>query len=674
MKSLFRPAVSLFNRLGYSRKFLLFALLMLVPIVVLLLMLNQAMQDDIHFANKERDGLVLLAPANDLLALVARRRGLVTGVAMGDKKTMPAALQAHDQKVVQALKALEQAEQSLSDRLGTGAEFQKLKTALQTLPKPNGADAEANRKTNAAAVNAVARYISAVGDKSNLILDPELTSYYLMDTVVGRLPYLQESVGEVEDLATGVLVRSFPDVSEKDPMQISLYTLLPNMDTVTGNQQRLLELAPTLKGALSGPTSSLEADVKALRDVYGKEVVGTLAYTLPVAELTKKVDAVSTGIHALSKAIYPQLDRLLSERIARSEGKLMLAFMVIAVVVVVAVYLFIGAFFSIVRAINQLETASSQMASGKLSVRVELEAKDETARVAASFNHMADQFSQLLRQASGSAVAVADASRALSSNASSIVDGTTRQGEAVMAASSAVEQMSASIGAVSDSVTDTVKIAGRASSLSQEGQRAVHDVEREIHAVADSVRQAAQTVQSLAQQSADIGQIVNVIKEVADQTNLLALNAAIEAARAGEQGRGFAVVADEVRKLAERTTQATSEINQKIQGVQHQVKVTVDTMMVGNNRVGQCEQLAQQAAESLTAIYQQAQAAQERIQQIAVAAEQQNTASHNIAANIQDIADMADRNRAVVEQTAEAIRGMEVRVTELNQSVQRFEL
>ncbi|MCB6183554.1 methyl-accepting chemotaxis protein [Leeia sp. TBRC 13508] len=674
MNYLFKPAVALFNRLGYSKKFTLFGLLMLVPIVIITLMLASAMKEDAAFAVKERDGLKLVNKSIPLLTALADRRAFDTGVAMGDKAKYPAKLAAQDAKIKKLFADLESEENQLSNSLGTQEDFQKLKKSLSALPKPDGSDGAVNRANNEKTMQAVNLYLAAVGEKSNLILDPNVNSYYIADTLVNRVPGLINAVSETADLGVGVLVRSFPDVSEKDPMQISYYQLEPQFDLIQGNLSRLSFLYPEFKAVVTPNLTKLSGKVTELKESYGKNIVSTLAYTMSAAEFETQYGSVLQSVVDLNAQLVPQLDQLLTSRATAANFKLAFAIGIAAVMMLIVIYLFVGAYLSVIQAINSLEQASGSLASGKLATRVNLAAKDETARVAGSFNHMAEQVSGLIRQASESANAVVGSTTALVTSSTTVVEGTQKQTEAVLSASSAVEQMSVSIGAVAESVKETVQIAGSARDLSAQGQRSVQNVASEIHAVASSVRQAVSTVESLAQQSADIGLIVNVIKEVADQTNLLALNAAIEAARAGEQGRGFAVVADEVRKLAERTAGATAEINQKILSVQSQVKATVETMMVGNQRVGQCESLAQEASDALHAIMEQTQAAQERIQQIAIAAEQQNAASHSIATNIQSIADMADRNRWVVDQTVEQIKGMEQRATALNQAVSRFEL
>ncbi len=672
MRPLFLPATALFNRLNYGKKFALFGGVMLIPVVLLMVLFAAKVNEDFSFAKAERQGVALLKPTYALLDLVQQRRGVVARISAGDKKSA-ADLAALNQRIQTALKQLESKHAEVGDDLGTTADLAKLKQALSApVVTSGGSDANVLRARNAVPVDAVMRFLAAVGEKSNLILDPVSNTYYLADTAVNRLPTLMTEIGGVQDLAGSVLTRAFPDISDKEPLQLSFYALKTYADGAADNITHLYGLG-NYRASLEAPARALQTRTDALRTLYGKEVVTTLAYSISARNFADEAVPAVDAASKLADAVIPLLDSELAAREHTNATQMAIAIVVVAVVLLVAIYLFVGAYFSVVDAVGALEQASGQLAAGKLAVRVNLATRDETARVARSFNQMAEQFSQILRHAAGSASAVAQSSSELAQSSDTVVDGTHQQSEAVLSASSAIEQMTASIGAVSESAQETVVLASQASSLAQEGQQSVQYVAREIQSVAHVVRQASDTVQELARQSADIGQIVSVIKDVADQTNLLALNAAIEAARAGEQGRGFAVVADEVRKLAERTAGATQEITRKIAAVQVRVKETVDTMSVGNSRVGQCESLAQQAAEVLNRISEQSVAAQSRIKQIAVATEEQNATSQNISANIQAIADLAERNRDTVTRTATAIREMENQAGQLNQAVQRFE-
>jgi len=195
-----------------------------------------------------------------------------------------------------------------------------------------------------------------------------------------------------------------------------------------------------------------------------------------------------------------------------------------------------------------------------------------------------------------------------------------------------------------------------------------------MRSIAESVTATAKKVEGLGKSSDQIGHIIGVIDDIADQTNLLALNAAIEAARAGEQGRGFAVVADEVRKLAERTSTATKEISEMIKGIQDETKVAVTAMETGTRQVEEGVKSTGKAGDSLKTIIQMSEQVGEMITQIATAATEQSATSEHVGNNVQQIAMLVKESAISAQQTAKACQDLSGLALDLQTTVGNFQL
>jgi methyl-accepting chemotaxis protein len=324
--------------------------------------------------------------------------------------------------------------------------------------------------------------------------------------------------------------------------------------------------------------------------------------------------------------------------------------------------------------VRELAVTAKKLANGELTARVNWDSTDELGDVGRAFNQMATEFSSLISQVRQSADQVASAAAVQAGTAEKVSAISGNQSQQAAIAASSIENLNTAVKEIAQKTDDVVTSANDASTMAAEGQKVVNKAVQGIQQVATTVKESAQLMVALGQRSDQIGQIVNVIKDIAEQTNLLALNAAIEAARAGEQGRGFAVVADEVRKLAERTATATSEISKMISAIQSETGNAVSTMEKGSSQVSDGVALANQAGQSLQNINSSVKRVVEMIEQISEATRSQSEMTNEITKRVEHIAEMAQENTSSIDETTHASHDLQNLSGHLQQVVSRFKL
>ena len=327
---------------------------------------------------------------------------------------------------------------------------------------------------------------------------------------------------------------------------------------------------------------------------------------------------------------------------------------------------------SIVAPLNKALYAAQTIAGGDLTKAIEVDGKDEPAQLLKALSDMQSSLRRTIEQIAGSATQLGSAAEELSAVTEEASRGLQQQNNEIEQAATAVNEMTAAVEEVARNAVSTSEASNQSTQAAREGRDRVVETVGAIQTMTQDVQNTSVMIEGLAAQGRDIGKVLDVIRAIAEQTNLLALNAAIEAARAGEAGRGFAVVADEVRALAHRTAQSTQEIEKMVAGIQNGTGEAVNSMQQSNQRTQTTLEMARAAGVALEQITSSIHMINERNLVIASASEEQAQVSREVDRNLVNIRDLATQSAAGANQTSAASHELSRLAVDLNAMVARF--
>lgn len=318
--------------------------------------------------------------------------------------------------------------------------------------------------------------------------------------------------------------------------------------------------------------------------------------------------------------------------------------------------------------------AAERIAQGDLTQEITVEGKDEPAQLLNAVTHMQKALRQVIQQILETSSQLASASTQLQAATDDNTRNLHQQSDEVEQAATAITEMTTAVEEVANNATSTSEASQESEKTAYRGRTQVQDTAHEIKELVANMSQTSSTMEDLAEKAQSISTVLDVIRKISEQTNLLALNAAIEAARAGEQGRGFAVVADEVRALAQRTQDSTTEIEQIISSIQNGTQDAVEAMRDSNARVQKTLTAAEQAEEALQTIAQAISGINERNLVIASASEEQAQVAREVDRSLVNIRDLSVQSTANATQTSSAIESLTQMAQALKQQVSRFQI
>ncbi|WP_333003790.1 methyl-accepting chemotaxis protein [Vibrio coralliilyticus] len=352
--------------------------------------------------------------------------------------------------------------------------------------------------------------------------------------------------------------------------------------------------------------------------------------------------------------------------------------MTVTTIVVAALFIFMGLFLanSITRPIKSIAARFTDLGrgDGDLSQRIEVQSSDEIGQLSEGFNGFIEKIHESMKEVASTSGALQTASESVSHKANTTHDNSQIQRDQTIQVVTAINEMGATISEIASNAATAAETANQASDNTQVGQNVVNKAKDAISRLAMDIENTGQVVEQLASTTQEIGSILDVIRDISEQTNLLALNAAIEAARAGEQGRGFAVVADEVRNLASRTADSTEEIQKMINQLQSDAKDAVTAMEAGKSVTHEGVSSSDEAVEVLVNISERIHDISDRNTQVATATEEQSTVVHTINQNIEEINAINEVTTSTAEELAAASSDLKELSERLDRMVGSFKL
>jgi methyl-accepting chemotaxis protein len=672
MESLLAPGIALLNRLRYPAKFLLISIVFLVPLFTMGYLLQTEISDKIAFMSAERSGIAYITRLRQPIQHLQQHRGMAAAFFAGDASFRDK-MTAKQRAIDEAFSAVADIDRELGAQLEVAGRARDLQREWETLKAGvfSLAGPESFERHNAL-VAGVIGLIEQVADTSGLVLDPELDSFYLIDLVVGHFPALTEAMGQARAIGSRVAAAGAHSKDSWAQLAIRADRIRDNEEGLKRNLKVVFDHNGDLRRELGGvgeAASVSVAEFSALvqRDLLESDTISVKAEAIFSAS-TQAIDQ----IFDLYDRVLPALDALMAERIVAYEAKRTAAIAVMVVVFMLVGYLFHAFYVSVLRTITVFEAAGRQLEEGDLTARFTIQSHDEMARIAATLNHMVEGFGKVVAKVLRSTDQVASAAEELSAVTEQTAHGVTEQRAETDQVATAMNEMSATVREVAGNAASAAETTRKASEEAKAGQGVVAQTVEAINSLAAEVERAVATIHGLEQNSREIGTILDVIKGIAEQTNLLALNAAIEAARAGEQGRGFAVVADEVRTLAGRTQRSTEEIHAMIERLQAGAHGAVKVMEEGRRKTGATVEMATRTGTSLQNIVAAVALINDMNTQIASAAEQQSAVAEEMDRNITNIARVSDQTAAGSEQTAQSSHELARLAQELQHLVAHF--
>ena len=674
MKAIFSPAMFLMDRLKYPVKFMLIFAIILVPLVVLSSLLISSLNKDATFLENERAGLAYIKVARQPLEQIQQHRGM-TAAYLNGATEFKDRIMAKRQDVDKQLAALTAIDKKLGAAMKTQGMLGKIQGQWSAI-KANSMNMTATEaiKAHSKMIADLLALITHVADSSDITLDPTLDSYYMGTALVINLPKMLENMGQARALGSSIAAKGASTPQAHTRLAVLSNNIRNYYTDLSAGMNSAFDTNSEVAKQLKSVVETNNKAVEDMQHLLENKLLNVEKITVSGDEVYNIATKAISGSYKMYDRLVPVLDGLLVDRIKAASNTRLMALVIVAIVIFAVAYLLIGLYFAVINSIQRIGDATEQLSNGDLTAHIELSACDEMSNIANHFNNMAEKFAALIQQVISATTQLATASEEVSSVAQDSAKNIDRQRSETDQVATAINQMNATVQEVANNAASAAGAATNADNEAKGGKEVVQNTSQVITRLANEIENAASVIQGVEKDSEIIGSVLDVIKGIAEQTNLLALNAAIEAARAGEQGRGFAVVADEVRTLASRTQKSTQEIEEMIAKLQTGSRSAVEVMQKSREQAQSGVEQAKEAASALDAITRAVETITDMNTHIASAAEEQSSVADEINKNVTRISEISEQTAAGANQTTASSQELARLATDLQNLVSQFKI
>ncbi len=672
MTSFFLPAIRLSNLYSFKAKFVIVTLLCAAPLLFFFYSLSSIQREQIEARELQLQASQYINPLRRLVEHIAQTRGM-TNAYLNGNESFKLKIMAKRKAVENDFTRLKQVNRENAKKLQLDNTAETLYTGWTVITiDAFSSDAAVIFKRYTQLISRVIDFMDTVGRKGKMLQDPDAGNSYIINSLLHTLPNQMEALGKLRGKGAGIIASG--DFSARNKIQISLLADNRNAKSLEKDVLYLFDEVPDIKSLLGPDYSRANNKLMSYLLVADKEIITNNERTIDSATFFSEGSNTINSLLTLFDALQPALKKRMETQITDARRKENFYLVSIVIILALLIYLYVGIYLGIKDNLTKMMKTANAICDGDLNARLSLNTRDELKHIGTAVNDISDGISRSMVAVKASSKSIAESASEIAESSRETSVGMNQQAAELDQVSTAITEMSASVAEVAKYASQGSQAAQQANDESGKGKDVVEKTVESIHTLADNIQQAAEGVTILEENSNNITQILDVIRGIAEQTNLLALNAAIEAARAGEQGRGFAVVADEVRTLAQRTQDSTHEIQKMIELIQSGISGVSSSMEKSQSCAEIAVENSNSAGDALIAISGSVSEIANMSIQIATAAEEQSSVSEEVAKSIVTIADVSSKTSSGAQVLVEAGSKMAAMSEEMKLLVGRYSI